>query len=156
MRRLAVATALLLAAPALAETDFRALSEGERLLLGAELRAVLRAHPEIVERALTPSLYEDDIASDLALIARHADRLFAGHDVALFVEDSCADCDRAAKELHDLARARGLSVNIVSRDAAPDIAEDLQIDTLPFYVLPEVMLRGAMPAHVLGRFLDKL
>lgn len=156
MRLPGVAIALALATPSLAETDFRALSGGERLLLGAEVRAVLLAHPEIIERALAPSLYEDDIASDLALIRRHSDTLFDGHDLALFVDDSCTDCARAEAELEELSRARGLRVNILSPDDTPAIVKDLQIDTLPFYVLPDVMLRGAMPAQVLARFLEGL
>jgi len=156
MMRFVLVAWVAFSAPALAETDMRALSDGERLLLGEEVRTVLLEHPEIVERALNPSLYADHIASDLELIAAHAEALFGGKDIALFIGKECPDCERAAAELSALSDARGLSVNTLTLEDNPDLRDALQIDTLPFYVLPELMLRGAMPAPVLERFLDRL
>lgn len=145
-----------LAAPALADTNFEALSESERLLLGAVVREVLLAQPELVAQALAPPPYRAQIASDLALIAHHAQAVFAGKDLALFVGADCDSCAAAQTELAALAAARGLKINILILKDYPGIEAAFQIDSLPFYVLPKQMLRGAMPAPVLARFLDRL
>ncbi len=143
---------------AAAETDFKALSEGERLLLGAEIRAVLLAHPEIVGAAINPTFepYADDIARDIALINRHREALFGDADLAIFVTPDCEACKTAQEELSVLAKANGLSVNTLNVHQAEELATDLQIDVVPFYVLPDKMLRGAMPSIVLERFLTDI
>ncbi len=148
----------LCATQAMAETDFKALSEGERLLLGAEVRAVLLAHPEIVEKAMNPapSLYSEAIASDLAMIKAHREQLFGSADLALIVAPDCEGCARAQAELAALAAAFGLTVNTLDMGQVRNLEQAMQIDTLPFYVLPDMMLRGAMPSVVLERYLSEL
>lgn len=140
---------------AIADTDFRALSNGERLLLGQEIRAVLLAHPEIVDAALNPPFepYAEAIARDIELIEAHRDRLFAGADLALVISPDCESCARAQQELTKLAATYGLTINVVDLNQAPELEQALNIDMLPFYVLPKLMLRGAMPSVVLERYL---
>lgn len=156
MSRVVLAALVFCATPAFSETDFTALSDGERLLFGAEVRATLLAHPEIIERALTPQPYAEEINSDLALIAKHSTDLFGGKDLVLFVGPNCETCAGAQTELTALAKAKGLTVNILNLEDTPALQAALEIDTLPFYVLPDKMLRGAMPAPVLERFLNGL
>ena len=156
--KLAAALALCCASQAIAETDFKALSDGERLLLGAEVRAVLLAHPEIVENAMNPPFepYADDIASDLEMIEAHSQELFGDADLALIVGADCAECASAQEELVALAARYDLKVNIIDIREAPALKDAMQVDTLPFYVLPKMMLRGAMPDVVLERYLEKI
>ena len=156
MKKSLCAALTFFAAPVSSQTDFTALSDGELRLFREEVRAVLLAHPEIVESALTPQPYADEINSDLALIRLHGPTLFAGHDIALFVSSDCAVCARAEKELSALAQAQGLSINVLIVERHAGLQAALEIDSLPFYVLPDKMLRGMMPATVLQRFLSGL
>jgi hypothetical protein len=172
VRRAALLSLLLLAAaPTAAGTDFTALTPAERALFHAEIRAVLLAHPELARPAppvppAQPDLYAEDVASDLALIGVETARLFApdlpgfgpsgaANRIALFTGPDCPDCARAEAELRDLAARHDLRVTLFDRAARPDLAARLGVDTLPFYVLPKMMLRGHMPAPVLARYLDR-
>ncbi|MEZ5715440.1 MAG: hypothetical protein R3D85_09845 [Paracoccaceae bacterium] len=167
MRRAALLILVLAAAPAAAGTDFTALTPAERAIFHAEIRAVLLAHPELTRPAppVQPDLYAEDVASDLALIGAETARLFApdlpgfgppgaANRIALFTGPDCPDCARAEAELRDLAQGHDLRVTLFDRAAQPDLAARLGVDTLPFYVLPKMMLRGHMPAPVLARYLD--
>ncbi|MHA6324134.1 hypothetical protein [Roseivivax sp. CAU 1753] len=148
-------------------------TDAERAAFAAELRAALLADPEIVDRALNPpapsaaDLYLDARNADLALIAADTDLLFgagptlgpAGAPVALaFLTDpDCAACIAAQAELEALLTDRGARARIIDATTAPGRAlmDRLTLDALPSYVLPEMMVRGAMPSFVLGRYLDQ-
>lgn len=159
-------------ATARAQTDFRSLSDAERAILRAEIRAVLQASPEIAApaRGSRPmpeprDVYAEEIHKDQALIERFADRLFdpsapgfgpqeARAKLALLVKADCPDCRRAETELRTLAGHHDLRVTLLNIDKNADLAEALQVDQLPFYVMPKMMLRGHMPAPILTRYLQ--
>ena len=164
--RAACLTLALTATPADAETDFSALSPSERSAFHREIRAVLLGHPELVRRQPIAQVYADEIQNDLDLIARHAPVLFdptrggetigtgfAFNVIALFVAENCPDCDRAIRELQQLAGKESLRVHFFYRENHPDLTADLGVDTLPFYVFPKMMLRGHVPKIVLQRYL---
>jgi glutaredoxin len=75
--------------------------------------------------------------------------------VAFFTAEDCPDCSRARDELHALADRLGFRVAVF--DIGPDaaLARRLGLDMAPSYVLPDMMLRGAMPAIVLDRYLTE-
>jgi len=157
MRRIALALATL---PLAAKADGLNLAPSERAAFGAEVRALLLDEPGIVARALRgPDPYAAEIASDLALIADHADRLFdpgAPHllgdtgpvALAVFASQDSA----TAAELDDFARARGLRIALHPPAENADLMQALTLDTVPSYVFPGVMVRGAVPPVVLDRY----
>ncbi|MDQ2089124.1 hypothetical protein [Marimonas arenosa] len=171
MRQPAVTLALCLTAGTVAaETDFTALTPEERAVFHAEIRSVLLAHPELVRdrRQGAQDTYAEDIANDLALIRDNADQLFApvataehfGQNqarnvIAVFVGPDCPDCARAVDDLRALAESQSLWVQVFDRKVQPGLADRLGVDTLPFYVFPRMMLRGAIPAPVIARYLDR-
>ncbi|SIS77713.1 hypothetical protein SAMN05421759_103186 [Roseivivax lentus] len=157
-------------------------TEVARAALAEELRAVLTANPEILERALRPTapsgadIYRDARDTDLARIAAAAPHLFGpgwpligaqpgapdgtGRDtvaLALFTGADCAECARAETELAALLAERGETARVIDADSARGRAlmERLTLDALPSYVLPEMMVRGHVPAFVLTRYLDR-
>ncbi|MET4103111.1 hypothetical protein ABIE58_002548 [Roseovarius sp. MBR-78] len=139
--------------------------------LGEAIRNALIATPEVLPPAsgLTRApldLYGDDIARDLDALRRAAPRLFSADQpglgpkgtptrIALFTRADCPDCATAMQELQALATRMGFRVALfdLARDAA--LARDLGLDTAPFYVMPDRMLRGLMPAIVLERYLSE-
>ncbi|MGR3497227.1 hypothetical protein [Citreimonas sp.] len=138
-----VAGAALVAGPVAAQ---------DRLSLRDRIDA-LRA-PEIV----IEDPYADEIASDLEMIAAEKDALFGGAaDIALFVGPDCAECDAARAELDALAQRIGVTVAVHHTDTAEEAAllERLTLDMVPSYVMPDRLIRGAMPAFVLERYLTK-
>ena len=150
---------------ALAETDFTDLSAAERAALGAEIRAVLRAHPELAAPEPPAASYGDEIAEDHALIAAHAKALFSAEAdgfgpagarlrIALFTDAHCPGCARARDTLKALARDHDLRVTLFDAQDDAALFEALGADALPFYVFPKMMLRGEMPAPVLERYLE--
>lgn len=153
----AVVLATLLAGPVQAEG--LGLTADQRTAFGALLREVLLAEPEIVMQALAPPAPEDpyaaDKAADLALIAAHGAALFgrwpATRHIAFFAAPDCADCTRAATELAVLATQTGWTVQ--AHDADGELARALGVPDAPFYVLPDLMIRGWMPAPALLRYL---
>ncbi|MDU8926445.1 thioredoxin family protein [Alisedimentitalea sp. MJ-SS2] len=148
-----------------ADTDFTKLTDVERAIFHAEIRAVLSSVPELLERhEPTPSLYEDDIASDLELIRRWSGTLFdatlpgigpenAEQRIALFIGPGCAHCNRAKRELEALSSQYNFRVGFLDTDTHAELARIMGADTLPFYVFPKMMLRGHMPKSVLERYL---
>ena len=77
--------------------------------------------------------------------------------MALFTSDDCAACSDAVRELSSLTRTYGLTFiqhNIDTPQTAAWAAQ-LGLDEAPFYVLPNMILRGHMPAVVLQKYLRK-
>ena len=162
--------AALFAQPAWAESLLA--TEADRTAFGAELRALLLDDLDIVDRAMNPpqvsadDIYADDIAADLALIGGEAAQLFTtdaprlgtGPVALAFVTGpDCAECAAAAEELTALLAERGIAARIVDVAEPEDRAllDRLGLDLWPSYVFPEMMVRGAMPAFVLARYLDE-
>ena len=113
----------------------------------------LRAPRMVIEEP-----YADEIASDLALIAKERDMLFGGTaDIALFVASDCAECDVAHAELDALAARLGVTVAVHRTDAPEKAAllKRLTLDMVPSYVMRDRLIRGAMPAFVLERYLTR-
>jgi len=137
------------------------LTPADRAAFGAEVRALLLDEPEIVARALRgPDPYAEEIASDLALIADHAGRLFdpgATHllgDIGPVAMAVFAPPDSAtAAELDDFARDRGLRIALHPPAQNAELMAALTLDTVPSYVFPRLMVRGAVPSAVLDRYL---
>lgn len=90
----------------------------ERAALGAELRAYLLDHPQIIGDALSAAearRYRNHAQDDLALLRRHAAELFDGPDdwqggnprgdvpLAVFVAYDCNSCARALSAAKELA-----------------------------------------------------
>ncbi len=150
----------------LSETVFSNLSTAERELLHAEIRSVLLAQPEIILRGENPAQdYSNEVAADLELIARNRETLFdpklpgagksdAALKVALSVRAACDDCARAESDLRDLALSHDLRLFLIDAEKHPELVSALGIDAFPFYVMPEMMLRGYMPKQVLNRYLE--
>jgi hypothetical protein len=141
----------------------------ERAALGAEIRALLLAEPEIVTRALTPpSAFEEAVSADMERLTRLAPQLFdpaqagfgaadAALRIAFFTADDCADCARAEADLRTLAASYDLRVSVFSMaDAtARDLAAGLELSETPAYVLPDMMLQGHIPPVILERYLAR-
>jgi hypothetical protein len=164
--RLAVTVvAALLAAPASPQTA----PMQSRAPLGAAIRDVLIDTPELLAPLTgTPpapvDLYADEIARDRALLDRLAPRLFdparpglgpegAPTRIAFFSRTDCPDCARAEAELRDLAERLGVRAAVFDIEAEAGLARALGLDMAPSYVLPDRLVRGAMPAPVLERYL---
>lgn len=136
------------------------LTEPEREAFRAELRAALLADPSPIEAALNPppiDLYADDKAADLALIEAHGEALFgtwpAPNRIAFFTKDGCEDCMKAETELLEITQ--NLGWDVITHPADGPLARNLSLPDAPFYVLPDMFLRGWMPAPVLERYLIK-
>ena len=76
-------------------------------------------------------------------------------DAAFFTAENCPDCTRAEDELRTLAQRLGFRVAVFDIGSDAALARSLGLDMAPSYVLPEMMLRGAMPAIVLERYLTE-
>jgi hypothetical protein len=140
-----------------------------RAALGAEIRALLLAEPEVVDRVLhPPTAYDEAVSDDLARLEQLAPQLFdpagdgfgaadAAQRIALFVRDDCADCARAASDLRTLSAAHDLRVTLHDLDlaAAADLARTLGLTEAPAYVLPGMMLQGHIPPMLLERYLTR-
>tara|TARA_R110002049_G_scaffold10127_1_gene50149 strand:+ start:112274 stop:112771 length:498 start_codon:yes stop_codon:yes gene_type:complete len=156
----AILSAILVAGSAQADTDFSAMTAAERQVFETELRAAILAAPEIVAQALAqdnPAAGEmrQYIDDDLALLTRLAPRILSGNDLALVVRGNCPDCARAQSEIQDISNTSGASFILHDLDD-PEVAAwaaELRMDEAPFYVLPQMILRGHMPAVVLLRYL---
>ncbi|MGX0978004.1 hypothetical protein ACSSVY_003742 [Roseovarius sp. MBR-51] len=141
-----------------------------RTALGEAIRAVLVETPALIyplhelPQIVATDLYGEDAARDLGLLGRASKQLFSpglpgfgaeGKTAAIvfFTQDDCPDCAAAEAELRHLAAALSLRVSVFDmvRDAA--LAEKLGLDMAPSYVLPDMLLRGAMPAIVLEKYL---
>jgi len=137
--------------------------------LGEAIREALVAAPSLLAGvAATPRAvidpYAGAIARDLALLGRAAPHLFdpdrpgLGPDgaptrIAMFTAADCAPCATAQADLAALATRMGFRVALFDMDRDAGLAQDLGLDTAPSYVLPDKLLRGAMPVIVLERYL---
>jgi hypothetical protein len=150
-----------------ADTSFLNLSDAEREILGQTIRDVLVTTPGIlrVPSARPAPDYAAKISNDQALIRRHHEALFsvrlpgagpqtAKLKVALLTSPTCTGCARAEADLHDLANHHDLRVFVIDVTQHGALVESLGADTLPFYVLPQMMLRGQIPRVVLDRYLS--
>ena len=157
---------MITSSPLHAETDIFDLNAVERQVLGQIIRDVLIATPELL-RPEGPSMamaYDAEVESDHELILQHHAKLFdtslpgfgpntAPMKLAFLSDPSCVPCSKAERELKELAKNHDLRVFIINAAQEPDLAKKLGVDTLPFYILPRMMLRGAMPNAVLDRYL---
>lgn len=143
-----------------------------RSVLGEAIRAVLIDTPTVLDTLrepatpLTADLYQEDAARDLSMLERAADRLFAPNlpgfgitgataAIAFFTRDDCSDCATTEADLRVLATRLGVRVSRfdITEDAA--LAAELGLDMAPSYVLPDMLLRGAMPSIVLEKYLTR-
>lgn len=125
------------------------------------LRSLAHAPPTAAE------IYADEVTADLALIAAEAGALFdparpgygppqAPVAIAMFTGPGCADCAHAEAELAALANRLGRRVAVIDVGTDPGgaaLMQRLTLDLLPSYVLRDGLIRGAMPAVVLERYL---
>lgn len=155
--------ALLACAPALA--GGLDMTDAERAAFGAEVRALLRDEPMLVGRALTPDPYAEEKAADHALLEGLAAALFdparrgwgppgAPAMVAL-TAPGCTACAATEPELAALAAARGLRIGLLDITEEPALAAELGLDSLPSYVLPDMLVRGDVPVFVLDGYLAR-
>lgn len=168
MRSAATAAALLAATALGADAGAAPLS---RSPLGEAIRDVLTATPGLLPvlpgaARPPPDLYGDEIDRDLALLDRLAPRLFdparaglgppgAPVRIAFFTREACPDCAAAQAELQALAARIGFRAAIFDMRRDADLARALGLDTAPSYVLPRMLLRGAMPSLALDRYLAR-
>ncbi len=159
MRRIASVLAGLVAGLACAGPampDGLGLTPDARAAFGAEVRRALLDDPAMITDGLAPpDPYAADKSADLSLIAAHGVALFgqwpAPRHVAFF-SDGCADCAQAGAELDARAQDAGWTVHRHAMDS--DLARSLGVPDAPFYVLPEIMIRGWMPAPALARYIN--
>ena len=148
--------------PVVAQTDFGALTDAERMAFGTELRALLRAEPELVAAAVTPpnyaaEAYQEKAQADLDLIASLTQQVLAGTRIALFTGDDCADCANALEALNTISNTYNVTFkhHVMSDPTSAALAEQLGMTDLPFYFMPDSILRGHMPDIVLRRYLTQ-
>lgn len=151
-----------LAFPAGAQTDFGAMTGAERQAFNAEMRAALMADPEIIAAALAPRNYAAEAnqlaaEDDRAMLDRLSAQVLNGADIALFVSSDCAECGAAKGELEAISKSYGKTFmlhDMSSADGAA-LATELGLTDAPFYVLPDMILRGHMPDIVLSKYLNR-
>ncbi|SEM11651.1 hypothetical protein SAMN04488077_102134 [Roseovarius tolerans] len=139
--------------------------------LGSAIREVLIATPELLSEIIglsrpAPDLYGEEAERDRATLDQAAPQLFdpaqpgfgptdAPTRLAFFTAENCPDCTRAEDELRTLAQRLGFRVAVFDIGSDAALARSLGLDMAPSYVLPDMMLRGAMPAIVLERYLTE-
>ncbi|MCZ0813958.1 MAG: thioredoxin family protein [Pseudomonadota bacterium] len=171
-RGLPLAAGLLLAlshGAASAGTDFTDLSPAERTIFHQEIRESLLGLPELLQdapAAPAASPYQDAIDQDLARLSERDQALFgprlpgfgnpdAALRIALFTAPDCPDCARAEADLRALVKTHDLRVTLLDITRHSALAETLELDMAPSYVLPDMMLRGHIPPIVLERYLAR-
>lgn len=152
-----------LAATPLWATDFTALTDAERTLLGQEIRQALLDDPTPVIRAFNPPVtdYQDAIDRDRDLLTDLAPQLWANPlitspgapQLAIFTTPDCPECTDILPLLTAWAKAGRVSLYELPLASAP--ARALELDTAPSYVLDHMILRGDIPAPVLEKYLQK-
>ena len=165
MRRLALALCALIlpvASSVAAQSDFGELTAKEMAAFGAELRALLLEEPQIVAAAMAPRNYaaeamQDAADADLALIGALAEQVLEDADIALFVSADCVPCEKAITELQDVSDTSSATFKLhdMSDPDAAALAAKLGMTEAPFYVLPNMILRGHMPSIVLTKYLTR-
>lgn len=110
-------------------------------------------------RALTAppqvDIYGEEKNADRASIAAEADWLFGdGAAIVLFTGPDCPDCPAAEETVRFLTKDMGLTAKVIPLDdESRPVFERLGFDVVPSYVLPQMLIRGAMPAIVLRSYL---
>ncbi|MBV6638724.1 MAG: hypothetical protein KI788_22785 [Mameliella sp.] len=121
----------------------------QEMTLSERLRALSAPAPT--------DFYEDERQGDLNLIASHAPALFGddGAVIVMFSGPECGSCGTAWTDLQDMAQAQGVPVRLLDTGEPENAAlmQALTLDTLPSYVMRDRLIRGEMPAFVLGRYL---
>ncbi|EDM71403.1 hypothetical protein RAZWK3B_14319 [Roseobacter sp. AzwK-3b] len=152
-----------------AQTDFRELTPTERAVFHSQIREALLGLPRhILPNAPAPALdiMGDAIAQDLSRLTDSRSALFspdlpgfgpadAALTVALFTAPDCPECAAAEADLRRLTETRDLRVTLLDIDTHRDLAQALEIDLAPSYVLPDMMLRGHIPMIVMERYLPQ-
>lgn len=164
LRALILAGAMASAGVAGADTR---LTDPSRAALGAALRDVLRANPDLLRRAQQPEHWRSAVETDRAMIAAAADALFADPalerlgrrdgpaEMAVFYDPDAATWPELRAALRDLARGRpglGIALHPQSGEIGP-LGSGLGLDLLPSYVLPGLILRGDVPVAIIPRYL---
>ena len=134
----------------------------DRAAFEAELRAAILANGDVIATALAgpqpvQSLMQEEIDKDLSLLDALAPELLAGHDIAFFTAPECADCAKAEDDLQSVSERYGVTFirHDLSEPRAANWARSLGLDEAPFYVLPRMILRGAMPPVALEKYLSR-
>lgn len=162
MRRIVCGLFCVLALEAGAQTDFSAMTPPEQQAFEAELRDFLWAEPDLLADAMAApdyatAPYQDEARADMALIASLSDQILQGADIAIFTQPDCADCAIALKEL--TAISKGSDTTFMKHDMATidgaALAFKLGMTDAPFYVMPDMILRGHMPEIVLRKYLTR-
>ncbi|WP_297774810.1 glutaredoxin family protein [uncultured Roseovarius sp.] len=139
--------------------------------LGETIRDVLVNTPSLLSQLrdpasrAAPDLYAEDAARDLDMLEAAEPRLLAPDlpgfgpanqpaAIALFTRKDCAECAKAEADLRQLAKRLGVRVTLLDIEAEATLARALGLDMAPSYALPEMLLRGHMPAIVLERYLS--
>ena len=75
--------------------------------------------------------------------------------MALFVGADCSSCARAVSELSALSKDYDATfiLHDTRNDDTAKLAKALGMTDVPFYVLPDMILRGHIPQIVLPRYL---
>jgi hypothetical protein len=148
--------------PATAQTNMWALTQAERAAFNAEMRAFLMAEPELLSSAMAPpdyaaAAYQDEAAADIALLQALAGRVLQGNDIAIFTAHDCPSCDLALEELKALSGSFGTTFthHIMSSVDGAALSSKLGMTEAPFYVMPDMILRGHMPDIVLRKYLTR-
>ena len=151
-----------MAFPAVAQTDFSAMTQAERTAFGAEVRALLMDEPKLAADAMAgpnyaAEAYRDEADADLALLNDLSAAVLEGSSIALFIAPDCLACVDAERELDDISKRYDIKFKIhdMSNPATFALAERLGIGEAPFYVMPTMILRGHIPDIVLVRYLTK-
>ena len=141
-----------MAFPAVAQTDFSAMTQAERTAFGAEVRALLMDEPKLAADAMAGPNYAAEAYRDEADAA-----VLEGSSIALFIAPDCPACVDAERELNDISKRYDIKFKLhdMSNPATFALAERLGIGEAPFYVMPTMILRGHIPDIVLVRYLTK-
>ncbi|WP_235604724.1 disulfide bond formation protein DsbA [Sulfitobacter sp. EhC04] len=160
MHKTLMLAAFLAAGPGWAESDIFNLTAAERAAFRAEIRALLLAEPQIVDRALNPQNpaaqeIRQEIEDDQQLLRALETEILVDRQIALFIGTDCAECTRAVNEMRAISKDYGATFTLhdVANPTSAALAERLGMADLPFYVLPGMILRGHIPPVVLRRYL---
>lgn len=138
------------AAAAAALAALAALPAGAEDSLRARIDALRSAQAPLV----TGDLYAEDKARDKDRIAARSAALFPeGEPIALFIGPDCPECAEARETL--LALGHPVALHDTREPEAAALMAQMTLDSLPSYVMPGRLIRGAMPGFVLQRYLEE-
>ena len=152
---------LCLPAMAQAETNLTALTEADRSALGAEIRELLLAEPELAKPAFGPDpaelaggQYAEDIANDLSLLDRLEPQLFPKGEALAVFYDPAQMPDLPEQVTQIIGSAPSLFP--MRADALSEgLAAELGLDILTFFISHDTMIRVDMPLALLPRYIDE-